>query len=149
MAREKIKHPLYLTPQEVCYYQQVVEGLAKEGVSEAYLRQEYRDYAPDKPLGRTICESYPIQDLVAILTERAKELGRTPTQQDIFPLYRAYLGYPLAILLGNESLCHAKTAAGDSFGESLYQLGGGCLQGLAIQPGGGYRLPGDLIFPGP
>lgn len=91
MAREKIKHPPYLTPQEVCYYQQVVESLAKEGISEAYLRQEYRDYAPDKPLGRAICESYSIQELAAILTERAKELGRTPTQQDIFPLYRAYL----------------------------------------------------------
>ena len=91
MAREKIKHPPYLTPQEVCYSQQVVESLAQEGISEAYLRQEYRAYAPDKPLGRAICESYSIQELAAILTERAKELGRTPTQQDIFPLYRAYL----------------------------------------------------------
>ena len=59
MAREKIKHPPYLTPQEVCYYQQVVEGLAKEGVSEAYLRQEYRDYAPDKPLGGQFAKAIP------------------------------------------------------------------------------------------
>lgn len=91
MAREKIRRLPQLTPEEMRHYQQVVKELAEEGVPQERLRQEYREYAPDKPLGRAICESYPLETLTDILSERAEELGRAPVQWEIFPLYRAYL----------------------------------------------------------
>lgn len=91
MAREKISRLPQLTPEETRHYQQVVKELAEEGVPQERLRQEYREYAPDKPLGRAICESYPLEALTDILSERAGELGRAPVQREIFPLYRAYL----------------------------------------------------------
>ncbi len=91
MSREKIKHPLFLSQEEVQHHHLKIDFLAGKGIPEETFRSEYREYAPDTPLGRAVCESYPLEKLTAVLKERAQELGRAPTQQDIFPIYRIYL----------------------------------------------------------
>lgn len=45
--------------------------------------------------------------------------------------------------------CHGKAAAGGLSGESSGDIGEGRSEGLAVQSGGGYVLPGDLILPRP
>lgn len=75
MAREKIKKIPLLTEQEIAQYQRKVEMLAVKNVSQEEIQRDYRDYLPDKPLGRAICESYQKEALTLILKSYADKLG--------------------------------------------------------------------------
>lgn len=91
MAREKIKRPPRLTDGQAERYRQEIGSLAAQNISAETLREQYREYLPDKPLGRAICESYPKEDLTLVLKGYADELGHAPAQHEVFPLYRAYI----------------------------------------------------------
>ena len=91
MSREKIKRLPELDAEQARRYRREVADLAGRGSAGEADRRLCRAYAPDKPLGRAICESYSLEELAAVLADRARELGRAPTQEEVFPLYRAYL----------------------------------------------------------
>lgn len=59
--------------------------------SEQILISQWRDLVPDKPLGKQLYESYPDEELIEILREAYRRLGRTPVQKDIFCFYRTYI----------------------------------------------------------
>lgn len=91
MAREKIKKIPQLTGQEAARYRRIVEALAAKDASEEEIRQEYREYLPDKPLGRAICESYQKEELTLLLKDCADKLGHAPAMHEVFSLYRSYI----------------------------------------------------------
>ena len=91
MAREKIKRLPHLTEDQLQRYQREIEHLAARAVSTQVIREQYREYLPDKPLGRAICMSYGKEELSAVLLECAQRLGHAPAQHEVFPLYRAYI----------------------------------------------------------
>lgn len=45
--------------------------------------------------------------------------------------------------------CYAEAAGGCGLGEPLHHIGQSRLEGLAVQPGGRDRFPGDLVLTGP
>lgn len=91
MAREKIKKPPQLTDDQMERYRKEIESLAVQDISPEALRKQYREYLPDKPLGRAICMSYRREELTAVLSAYADKLGHAPAMHEVFPLYRSYI----------------------------------------------------------
>ena len=91
MGREKIQRVPELSREEIDRYHRTIRELASSDMPESEVRRVYRDYFPDKPLGRAICESYRRSELAGILAQRAEELGNAPAQNQVFPLYRTYI----------------------------------------------------------
>lgn len=91
MAREKIRWQPDLNADIAAEYQGIISELCAQGLSDDELRQQYRDFMPDKPLGRAICESYSKDALAELLKVRAAELGHAPSQSEMFGLYRIYI----------------------------------------------------------
>ena len=59
--------------------------------AERRLIAQWRDFVPDKAIGRQICESFTDEELIAILQDAFARLGRAPVQNDIFCFYRTYV----------------------------------------------------------
>lgn len=91
MKREKIQRVPELTREEINRYHRVLRELESSDMQEDEVRRVYRDYFPDKPLGRAICESYRQSELTEILMRRAEELGCAPSQNQVFSIYRTYI----------------------------------------------------------
>ena len=91
MGREKIQRVPELSREEIDRYHCAIRELASSDMPESEVRQVYRDYFPDNPLGRAICESYRRSELAGILVQRVEELGSAPAQNQVFPLYRTYI----------------------------------------------------------
>ena len=61
------------------------------GAQEKELRMRYRSLTLSSGLGMAIYSSYSDRDLLAVLRDTASRIGRAPTQDEIFFLYRTYL----------------------------------------------------------
>ena len=66
------------------------EGMS-QSEAERRLIVQWREFVPDKPVGRQLYESYTDEALVEILQDAYRRLGRSPVQSDIFCFYRTYI----------------------------------------------------------
>ena len=51
----------------------------------------WKEYDPDSDIGRQIYLSYTDEELLELLRSAARRLGRSPTQKDIYCVYRSYM----------------------------------------------------------
>lgn len=65
--------------------------------AERRLTAQWRDFVPDRAIGLRLCESFPDEELIAILKEAYYRLGRAPVQNDIFCFYRTYIKHRFSI----------------------------------------------------
>jgi hypothetical protein len=59
--------------------------------AERELIREWRDFIPDRALGRQLSESYSNEELLEILRDAYRRNGRVPAKKDIFCFYRTYI----------------------------------------------------------
>lgn len=91
MGREKIQRIPELSKEEIEQYHEQIKMLSCADLPETEIHDQYRDFFPDKALGRAICESYTRDTLIRLLIQRAGELGGAPSQNQVFSLYRTYI----------------------------------------------------------
>lgn len=58
------------------------------GTDEETLRQEYGQLRLDRAIGRAVYLSYSEAELLNILRDTQRQLGRAPAQKEVFFLYR-------------------------------------------------------------
>lgn len=91
MSREHTMALVELSSTEELQYRRQLAQLEIQRLPEETLWTGYRDYAPDMPLGRALCASWPRDELVSLLMERTRALGHAPSQREMFLFYRLYL----------------------------------------------------------
>lgn len=108
--------------EKLAAHRAALERLAKAGEPDLGEKDPVlcRRYAPDRLEGKAIYESYTDEMLLELLREKARELGRSPAQREIFWVYRAYLrarfrNWPTALRMAGLS-----TSAGQG-GQTLEQ----------------------------
>lgn len=88
-----------LTPEKAADYRRQIRNLAGTfklddpdlQSKEDAMREAYKMLLLDAGLGRAVCASYSDQELLDVLRDSAECLGRAPTQNEVFFLYRCYL----------------------------------------------------------
>lgn len=84
-----------LTPQEAEWYRDMIRNWAQQDLpgrresAEPYMT--HADLTLSSGLGRAVYESYSDQDLLDVLRDTSSRIGRAPTQEEVFSLYRIYL----------------------------------------------------------
>ena len=94
VKQRKQAHPAHLSAESLSKYQSLISRLSRawsNGVPEDTLRQEYLQLRLDRGTGRAVYLSYSDAELLDILREAQRQLGRAPTQKEVFFLYRMYL----------------------------------------------------------
>lgn len=99
MSRKRGASPAQLTPQQISQYHEMIRALAKEFVpdspdckaQEAQMRVQYQSLLLSDRLGKAVYASYSDAELLDALRETAERLGRAPTQEETFFVYRVYL----------------------------------------------------------
>lgn len=88
-----------LTMEQIKRYRALLRELSSKPFAEGETQREterrliaqWRDFVPDKAIGKQICESFTDEELIAILQDAFARLGRAPVQNDIFCFYRTYI----------------------------------------------------------
>lgn len=95
VSRRRQARPARLTPQEAEQYRNMIQKWARQALAEHADNGEkcipYASLTLSGGLGRAVYESYSDKDLLAVLHDAASRLGRAPTQDEVFSLYRIYL----------------------------------------------------------
>ena len=94
VSKRRQARPARLTPQEAEQYRNLIQKWAQQAPPEYADNGEKHPYASltlSSGLGRAVYASYSDEDLLAVLHDAASRLGRAPTQDEVFSLYRIYL----------------------------------------------------------
>lgn len=95
VSRRRQARPARLTPQEAEQYRNMIQKWVRQALAEHADNGEkcipYASLTLSGGLGRAVYESYSDEDLLAVLHDAASRLGRAPTQDEVFSLYRIYL----------------------------------------------------------
>lgn len=99
VSKRRQARPAKLTPQEAERYRNMIQQLAQQnppeymvsGDQEEELRAHYQTLTLSSSLGMAVYSSYSDRDLLDVLRDTASRIGRAPTQDEIFFLYRTYL----------------------------------------------------------
>ena len=95
VSKRRQARPAILTPQEAERYRNMIQKWARQAPPEhtdsGKERMPYASLTLSGGLGRAVYASYSDADLLAVLHDVASRLGRAPTQNEVFPLYRIYL----------------------------------------------------------
>lgn len=95
VSRRRQARPARLTPQEAEQYRNMIQKWVRQALAEHAENGEkcipYASLTLSGGLGRAVYESYSDEDLLAVLHDAASRLGRAPTQDEVFSLYRIYL----------------------------------------------------------
>lgn len=94
VSKRRQARPARLTPQEAEQYRNLIQKWAQQAPPEYAGNGEKHPYASltlSSGLGRAVYASYSDEDLLAVLHDAASRLGRAPTQDEVFSLYRIYL----------------------------------------------------------
>lgn len=95
VSRRRQARPANLTPQEAEQYRNMIQKWARQAPQEHTDSGEpgksYPSFTLSSGLGRAVYASYSDEELLDILRDTALQIGRAPTQKDVFSLYRIYL----------------------------------------------------------
>ena len=94
VSKRRQARPARLTPQEAEQYRNLIQKWAQQAPPEYVDNGEKHPYTSltlSSGLGRAVYASYSDEDLLAVLHDAASRLGRAPTQDEVFSLYRIYL----------------------------------------------------------
>ena len=94
VSKRRQARPARLTPQEAEQYRNLIQKWAQQAPPEYADNGEKHPYTSltlSSGLGRAVYASYSDEDLLAVLHDAASRLGRAPTQDEVFSLYRIYL----------------------------------------------------------
>lgn len=95
VSKRRQARPDRLAPQEAEQYRNMIQKWAQqvptEDTGNSEKRMPYASLTLSSGLGRAVYASYSDEDLLAVLHDAASRLGRAPTQNEVFSLYRIYL----------------------------------------------------------
>lgn len=95
VSKRRQARPARLTPQEAEQYRNMIQKWARqvppEDTDNGEKSMPYASLTLSSGLGRAVYASYSDEDLLAVLHNVASRLGRAPTQNEVFSLYRIYL----------------------------------------------------------
>ncbi len=98
VSKRRMARPMSLTPEETDHYRRLIEELAEQAEqalntqqAEERMYKRYHFLTLSDGLGRAVCLGYSDEELLEILRQTARKLGRAPTQNEVFFLYRIYL----------------------------------------------------------
>ena len=111
VSKRRQARPARLTPQEAEQYRNLIQKWAQQAPPEYADNGEKHPYTSltlSSGLGRAVYASYSDEDLLAVLHDAASRLGRAPTQDEVFSLYRIYLKADWSQMLAEEpEICGA------------------------------------------
>ena len=95
VSKRRQARPARLTPQEAERYRNIIRKWAQQAPPEhtdrGQLPMAYAALTLSSGLGRAVYASYSDEELLDILRDTAQRIGRAPTQNEVFSLYRIYL----------------------------------------------------------